>query len=671
MQAVKEGLVVGLFLAATESVAAVLTGRGLGLSYLVLLVSFDLALGAAASASAVVARRTLGWRSGDYADRFVPVAAIMIGAFLADKAVTAVIFGGRRMALVAAAFAGALGIFFFFARRVLQQLTRTASAELSCLLSLAILAPALVGARVLARSMGRAVRSPPMMVEALLLIGFVTVALVAQDRWLANHRLRGAFAWLILVPLVAVTGALALTKVRVFEVLVPSAGRSSPVRPAPPLRPNVLLISVDTLRADHVSVYGYERATTPNLARLAAESLVFTHALSPGTWTLPGHVAMLTGRFPGPLGAMVWTGSVPHDTPLLAELLRTAGYRTAAVVGNSLFLDHRLGWNRGFDFYSDEARRRVGYQPLVRAPLEWFPRPFARATAPWRDAEEVNRSVLAWLAAGGDGPFFLFVNFADTHAPYMPPDPWPDRYPGRLSILMNPVPAVMAGARELTDLESRHYRALYDGAVAYVDAQIGVLLGRLAALGLLDDTIVIVTSDHGEFLGEHHLFNHAVGPYEPVHRVPLLIRYPRGSRRGTEQGWVQLVDIVPTVLAAVGLRLSIPFDGEVLPHVNHPILIQQASMGGTVWRGRQAGRGYVGMYEGPWKMVTFDQGPSLLFNVETDPDERREVAFAGDPHASAMRERLDEASRRFPRRERPSLPSRELEEQLKAGGYIR
>jgi arylsulfatase A-like enzyme len=181
---------------------------------------------------------------------------------------------------------------------------------------------------------------------------------------------------------------------------------------------------------------------------------------------------------------------------------------------------------------------------------------------------------------------------------------------------------------------------------------------------------VIVTSDHGEFLGEHRLLQHAVGPYEPVHRVPLVIRYPRGTRRGVEHGWAQLVDVVPTVLATLGLAPSTPLDGDVLPRLTHPILIQQAPMGGTRWRGRHAGRGYSGIYEGPWKLVVFDDGPPLLFNLETDADEVHDLSRVNEGKFTAMQASLDEANKRFPRRHDHFVPTPELEERLKAGGYI-
>jgi len=495
------------------------------------------------------------------------------------------------------------------------------------------------------------------------------IGLFLQDRWLTRPRPRAVLGALWIIPILVAAAAVGLSRRRVIAEPPPAA--YAPARSAPSPLPNVVLVSVDTLRADHLSLYGYDRDTTPNLRHLASESLVFTHALSPGTWTLPGHAAMLTGRFPGALGTLGWNGSLPRDVPLLAERLRQGGYRTCGVVGNSLFLDRRLGWDRGFDFYADQPRREVGYTPILHTALRWFPRLLAHATAPWKSAEEINRTAFAWMAQGGPGPFFLFVNYVDTHVPYMAPDPWPDRFPGRLPLLLDPVPAVQAGERDLTEAESGHYRALYDGAVAYVDAQIGVLLADLEARGELERSVVIVTSDHGEFLGEHRLFHHAVGPYEPVHRIPLLIRYPQAARRGVEDRWVQLVDIVPTVLAATGLPLPVPLDGQVLPEVNHAILIEQMSMPGTRWRGRHVGRGYAGVYDGPWKFVAFDDGPTWLFNLDDDRGEARDVSGASVGEVTRLRACLEAARERFPRRAEPAVPSLELQERLRAGGYLR
>jgi arylsulfatase A-like enzyme len=312
----------------------------------------------------------------------------------------------------------------------------------------------------------------------------------------------------------------------------------------------------------------------------------------------------------------------------------------------------------------------VGYGPLLHTALQWFPLAHARATEPPRTAEEINRSALAWVRLEESAPFFLFLNYMDAHAPYMPPDPWLDRYPGRLSILLSPPPAVLAGDRDLTDEKLRHYRATYDGAVAYVDDQIGDLLARLGAEGRLENALVIVTSDHGEFLGEHGLLQHIVGPYDPVHRIPLLVRYPRAARQGVEHGWVQLVDIVPTVLDVAGLAATSPVDGEVLPRVKHPILIQQFPVLRTIRRTSHSGRGYTGMYDGPWKLVAFDDGTSLLFDVEADPAEEHDLWALDPARARVMRANLEEANRRFPRRPGPSTTRRDLEERLKAGGYV-
>jgi arylsulfatase A-like enzyme len=313
------------------------------------------------------------------------------------------------------------------------------------------------------------------------------------------------------------------------------------------MRPNVLLISVDTLRADRLSLYGYPRDTSPNLRRLARDGVVFKRALSPGTWTLPGHAAMLTGLFPGRLGALDIGATLPEDAVTLAERLREAGYRTGAVVANVSVLDRGVGWSQGFDFYDDTPRQRLRYTTSLQLALWSLPKPYARLTSRARTADAINAVALEWLATDRRTPFFLFINYMDTHHPYMPPDEYLDRFPGRRTVVIDPLPDLTRRPRGLTQRETEHYRALYDASIAYVDHEIGRLLGTLAVAGRLEDTLVIVTSDHGEFFGEHGLFQHAVGPYEEVHRVPLVIRYPGRRRHGVVDGWVQLVDVFPSV----------------------------------------------------------------------------------------------------------------------------
>jgi arylsulfatase A-like enzyme len=282
----------------------------------------------------------------------------------------------------------------------------------------------------------------------------------------------------------------------------------------------------------------------------------------------------------------------------------------------------------------------------------------------------VNRVALAWLGDRPGGPFFLFLNYMDTHEPFMPPPEWLDRFPGRRTFLVDPVPAILRGRRELRPEEALHYGALYDGAVAYVDEQIHRLLSQLAQAGRLDDTLVIVTSDHGEFLGEHGLLLHGIGPYDPVHRVPLLIRYPRASSRGIEDAWVGLVDIVPTILSVVG-RPATDLDGGTLPRVSHPALIQNAPNAAVEGLAQAQARGYTGLYEGSWKLVDFHDGSRLLFNLDRDPGETRDLSAVEAQRATAMQMRLKVINEKQGRRLPPSLADPDLLERLGAAGYLR
>jgi arylsulfatase A-like enzyme len=672
MKALQDGLLVGALLAATETAAAVVTSRHIPPSYLLAVTAFDLGCGLVAGAIAAILVRVLPRRpDGDFARRFVALAGGALTVYAADKVVMAAVFRAWPVAAVVGALVAIVATFVFVAYRVCHRLTRTRQAEASTILSLVILVPAVLaarhaGAEVLHR------RSGPLILAAAGLLALAAVAaFIFQDRWFA-HRQRPTAVQVrravVAAALVVVAGSLALARTRARPDPAPDfQGR----RAAASARPNVLLISVDTLRADRLSLYGYDRDTSPMLRRLAAESVVFTRAVSPGTWTLPGHAAMFTGRFPGSLGALAIGAQLPSEAVTLAERLAEGGYRTGAVVANASSLAQRLGWGQGFSAYSDEPERLFAFTPSLNTALWSFPVLRARVAGHWKSAQEVNRIATEWLAGDTTAPFFLFINYMDTHSPYVAPGEWPDRYPGRLRFLVEPVPAVMRDRRDLTARESLHYKALYDGAVAYVDHEIGRLLAELGTRGDLDNTLVIVTSDHGEFFGEHRLFHHEIGPYEPVHRIPLIIRYPRAAHVGVEHGWAQLVDVMPTVLDAIGVPQPAGMDGEVLPRVRHPILIQQAPhpWSGRL-HGRGLGRGYTGLYEGSHKLVSFDDGSSMMFDLDQDPGETRNLMGADAQQARLMRDRLAAANARYPIRPGERIVDPEVQERLRAGGYL-
>lgn len=316
--------------------------------------------------------------------------------------------------------------------------------------------------------------------------------------------------------------------------------------------PNVLLIVVDTLRYDRLSSYGYHRATSPEIDALLAErGVLLEDAYAQAPWTLPSIVSLLTGRYPTELLADEAAAfRIPETVPVLAEHLRDLGYSTAAFYANPA-LHAGTGFDRGFDTF---------FAPP--ADFGWFR----------RHADDLNRRMLPWVKALGDGPFFLYAHYLDPHDPYDNPDlvdgksPFFPDYAGTIS--GNEVHRIYGGFKELPDPENdvAHLSALYDSEVAYVDRHVGELL-RTVGEDRLANTLVVLTSDHGEELYEHGGWKHGQSLYEEQIHVPLIFRWdgrlPAGKRL---KGTVELLDVVPTVLAAAGGEVDPLWQGhDLLP----------------------------------------------------------------------------------------------------------
>ena len=332
-------------------------------------------------------------------------------------------------------------------------------------------------------------------------------------------------------------------------------------------RPHMLLISIDTLRADHLGCYGYGRETSPHLDRLAAEGVRFQRALAPTPWTLPSHGAMLSGVDPYLLGLTAQWRQIPPQAPMLAEVLQRRGYRTAAFVDSTPrgFVGGRRGFDRGFE----------RFQHAPHGPVE----------TPRYDIAATVGAALAWLdgrsAAGEEEPFFLFLHSRSVHAiptdepcrdarcsPYFAPPPWGERFlPQQVSAaiwdngdgrrgqdylwwLNEEISADGAPTPALPPRRLEELIALYDGAIAYTDHHLGRLFEGLEARGLRQDTWIVVTSDHGEAFLEHRLLMHQE-VYDPTLRVPLLVS-PPGGRNGGEvvTSTVALEDVAVTLMAA-------------------------------------------------------------------------------------------------------------------------
>jgi arylsulfatase A-like enzyme/Flp pilus assembly protein TadD len=311
---------------------------------------------------------------------------------------------------------------------------------------------------------------------------------------------------------------------RLLCCLVLASGAMAAVPVSPP--PNVILITLDTTRADRMGFLGSKRGLTPNLDALARQSVVFTRAYSQVPLTTASHATILTGTYPQFHQVNDFGVPLAADLPYAPDIFRSNGYHTAAFVG-SLVLDPKTrsapGFDRGFDTYeAGFHRRHVGedrYQSIER-----------------RGGEVIGRT-LDWLTSHHDGPFFIWVHLYDAHDPYDPPEPYKTRYAS----------------------------TPYDGEIAYVDAAVGKFLEWLRFRGLYDGSLIAVMADHGEALGQHGEATHGIFLYDETIHVPLLFKLPRNHFAGTRINTrARLVDVLPTILQAVQIPIPPAVQGESL-----------------------------------------------------------------------------------------------------------
>jgi len=279
-------------------------------------------------------------------------------------------------------------------------------------------------------------------------------------------------------------------------------------------QPNVVFITIDTLRADHLGCYGYKQIRTPNIDALAAESFRFERAYTPVPVTLPAHTAIFTGTYPTLSGMHDFSGNkLSAKQSTLASVLKEQGYITSAVIGSAV-LDSRFGLNQGFDFYYDH----FDFNRLQESNLEEMERP----------GNVVADVALDWLAKNSQSKFFLWMHLYDPHYPYRPPAPYSEEYRDRL----------------------------YDGEIAFADAQVGRLIAFLKTKSLYRNTLIVLTGDHGESLGEHGEKTHGFFLYNATLHVPVLIHLPSSTSGKAVAELVSLTDLMPTVLQE--LKVDVP-----------------------------------------------------------------------------------------------------------------
>jgi arylsulfatase A-like enzyme/tetratricopeptide (TPR) repeat protein len=393
---------------------------------------------------------------------------------------------------------------------------------------------------------------------------------------------------------------------------------------------NVVLISIDTCRADRLSCYGYKRPSTPNIDAVARSGVLFQHALTPVPLTMPAHSSMFTGTYPPTHGVRLNDGyRLDEASVTLARVLHEAGYQTGAFVGG-FPLDARFGLNQGFDTYDGRFTRRSEKS-------SWGTE---------RTAEEVNRPALAWLQEHARKPFFLFLHYYDPHYRYSPPPPF---------------------ARDYAE-------DLYAGEIAYVDQCVGEVLTKLRTLGADDNTLLIITGDHGESLGEHGEAKHGFFVYQSTLHVPLIIRAHRASSGRQVAAIVSLVDLMPTVLDLVGLKTPAQVEGVSLrrcleggpvPDRRRPVYCESLEPATFQCSTLQ------GLVEAGWKYI---RAPGEeLYDLQRDPGEHTNLAGKESQRAGRMRGRLEatlqEMDAAAPRRGAAAVDP-EAVKRLQSLGYV-
>jgi arylsulfatase A-like enzyme len=310
----------------------------------------------------------------------------------------------------------------------------------------------------------------------------------------------------------------------------------SPTRASGPVHPNIVLILIDTLRADHLGCYGYARRTSPTIDRLAAEGAMFEQAIASSSWTVPSTMSLLSSLYEPVHGVDSLQSRYALAHPLLAEVLARAGYKTAGFFAGDT-LHPMFGFDRGFDTYSD---CRSGGEMT----LEDVANP------------RVHGAVTRWFEERLQEPFFVFAHYFDIHQAYVPPPPYDTMFDPAFAEPFQQV--IRSDGRPDPDLTPRgleHLIALYDGEIRWTDQWIDQLLDLLRTRGVLDRTLIVLTSDHGEEFGEHGWAYHGHTLHDESVRVPLMVRMPGIVPPGLRiPAQVRLVDVYPTILSLAGVE---------------------------------------------------------------------------------------------------------------------
>lgn len=360
---------------------------------------------------------------------------------------------------------------------------------------------------------------------------------------------------------------------------------------------NIVLVSIDTCRPDHLGCYGYQRKTTPNIDAFAKEGILFENVITPIPNTLPAHCSMLTGTVPPYHGVHDnHNYRLPKSNVTLAEVLREHGYTTAGFV-SSFVLDSQFGLDQGFDTYDDDVGEGVGSARVLNE----------------RRANAVSAVAGAWLEEHADERFFMFLHYFDPHSPYDPPEPYALRF-----------------------ADNR-----YAGEIAYVDYHLGKVIEKLKHLGLYDSAMIIVTADHGEGLGEHAETWHGYFIYHSTTKVPLIVKLPGSRKAARVQQTVALIDLFPTILSNVGIQTPSKVQGRDLSAYftgGNPSGSERYFYSESLVPTKHKCSPLFGLETHEWKYIQASRPE--LYDLTRDPNETNNVVAMHPRRADSFRERL-------------------------------
>jgi arylsulfatase A-like enzyme len=431
--------------------------------------------------------------------------------------------------------------------------------------------------------------------------------------------------------------------------------------PQPPAAtPNLIIYLIDALRADHLGCYGYPPPTSPHLDTFAAEAVLFDDAQAQSSWTRPTVASLFTGLWPQLHRANDRDEVLPEEAVTLAELLRTAGYSTAAVIANGN-IDIVFGLAQGFDYYKYLQQVRAG-EALARS-------------------DQVNEAVSHWLDGRPSGrPFFLYIHTIDPHLPYDPPQPHRGRFAGMVTDpelgSLESINSLNSDKSRMTPEKLEELTGLYDAEIAANDTAFGALVADLKKRGLYDSSVIVVLSDHGEELFDHRGFSHGNTLFEEVLRVPLAIRFPDHRPPRRVASVVEQVDLMPTLLEYLGLEPPAAIQGQSFLSLCEPGQM-------TGWKDRavaylhlkeRRGTSYL---DGSWKLLLRPKSGGIQSSLYDRREDRRELVDLADQEPE-LAESLGALIGKLLGETGPALDSgqpvdehdRELREQLKALGYI-